>query len=129
MICFLRIHLFGQNTYESIYSLESEYISFCAIEYEYNYPWRDMDLSPIDCQLFAKVFTWNAKCQNVIENQKESKGDGIELYRGPGFVDSQTVNSSHRPSTKPQYKASTLCKKSPVPVLCMFISCCTALYP
>ncbi len=42
----LRIHLFGQNPYESIYGLESEYISFFAIEYEYNYPWRDMDLSP-----------------------------------------------------------------------------------
>ena len=23
-----------------------EYISFFAIEYEYSYPWRDMDLSP-----------------------------------------------------------------------------------
>ncbi len=32
--------------YESIYGLESEYISFFAMEYEYNYPWRDMDLSP-----------------------------------------------------------------------------------
>ncbi len=42
----LRIHLFGQNPYESIYGLESEYISFFAIEYEYNSPWRDMDLSP-----------------------------------------------------------------------------------
>ncbi len=42
----LRIHLFGQNPYESIYRLESEYISFFAIEYEYNYPWRDMDLTP-----------------------------------------------------------------------------------
>ncbi len=31
---------------ESIYGLESEYISFFAIEYEYNYSWRDMDLSP-----------------------------------------------------------------------------------
>ncbi len=41
-----RIHLFGQNPHESIYGLESEYISFFAIEYEYNYPWRDMDLSP-----------------------------------------------------------------------------------
>ncbi len=45
----LRIHLFGQNPYESIYGLESEYISFLAIEYEYNYPWRDMDLSPTCC--------------------------------------------------------------------------------
>ncbi len=43
----LRIHLYGQNPYESIYGLESEYISFFAIEYEYNYPWRDMDLSPL----------------------------------------------------------------------------------
>ena len=42
----MRIHLFGQNPYESIYGLESEYISFFAIEYEYNYPVRDMDLSP-----------------------------------------------------------------------------------
>ena len=40
----LRIHLFGQNPYEYIHGLESEYISFFAIEY--NYPWRDMDLSP-----------------------------------------------------------------------------------
>ncbi len=40
------IHLFGQNPNESIYGLESEYISFFAIEYEYNYPCRDMDLSP-----------------------------------------------------------------------------------
>ncbi len=32
----LRIHLFGQNPYESIYGLESEYISFFAIEYEYS---------------------------------------------------------------------------------------------
>ena len=39
----IRIHFFQ----ESIYGLESEYISFSAIEYEYNYPWRDMDLSPI----------------------------------------------------------------------------------
>ena len=39
--------LFGQNPYESIYGPESEYISFFAIEYEYNYPWRDMDLSPV----------------------------------------------------------------------------------
>ncbi len=38
----LRIHLFGRNPYESIYGLESEYISFFAIEYEYNYPWRDL---------------------------------------------------------------------------------------
>ena len=43
----MRIHLFGQNPYESIYGLESEYISFFAIECEYNYPVRDMDLSPI----------------------------------------------------------------------------------
>ncbi len=42
----LRIHLFVQNPYESIYGLESEYISFFVIEYEYNYSWRDMDLSP-----------------------------------------------------------------------------------
>ncbi len=49
----LRIHLFGQNPYESIYGLESEYISFFAIEYECNYPWRDMDLSPID--LHSKI--------------------------------------------------------------------------
>ena len=42
----MRIHLFGQNPYEFIYGLESEYISFFAIEYEYNYPLRDMDLSP-----------------------------------------------------------------------------------
>ena len=42
----IRIHLFGQNPYESIYGLESEYISFFAIEYEYNYLVRDMDLSP-----------------------------------------------------------------------------------
>ncbi len=35
----LRIHSFGKNPYESIYGLESEYISFFAIEYEYNYPW------------------------------------------------------------------------------------------
>ena len=40
----LRIYLFGQNPYESICGLESKYISFFAIEYEY--PWRDMDLSP-----------------------------------------------------------------------------------
>ncbi len=39
-------YLFGQNPYESIYGLESEYASFFAIEYEYNYPLRDMDLSP-----------------------------------------------------------------------------------
>ncbi len=32
----LRIHLFGSNPYESIYGLESENISFFAIEYEYN---------------------------------------------------------------------------------------------
>ncbi len=37
----IREHLFGQNPYESIYGLESEYISFFAIVYEYNYPWRD----------------------------------------------------------------------------------------
>ena len=43
----LRIHLFDQNPYESIHGLESEYISFFAVEYEYNYPWRDMDLSPV----------------------------------------------------------------------------------
>ncbi len=36
-----------KNPYESIYGLESEYISYLAIEYEYNYPWRDMDLSPL----------------------------------------------------------------------------------
>ena len=42
-----RIQLFGQNPYESIYGLlESEYISFFAIESEYNYPVRDMDLGP-----------------------------------------------------------------------------------
>ena len=29
------------------YGLESEYISFFAIEYEYNYPVRDMDLGPL----------------------------------------------------------------------------------
>ncbi len=40
-------YFFGQNPYEFIYGLESEYISFFVIEYEYNYPWRDMDLSPI----------------------------------------------------------------------------------
>ncbi len=40
----IRIHLcqnlvmHGQNPHESIYGLESEYISFFAIEYEYNYP-------------------------------------------------------------------------------------------
>ncbi len=32
----LRIYLFGQNPYESIFGLDSEYISFFAIEYEYN---------------------------------------------------------------------------------------------
>ena len=37
---------FCQNPYESIYDLESEYISFFAIEYEYNYLVRDMDLGP-----------------------------------------------------------------------------------
>ncbi len=37
---------FGQNPYESLSGLESDYISFFATEYEYNYPWRDMDLSP-----------------------------------------------------------------------------------
>ena len=36
-----------KNPHESIYGLESEYISFFAIEYEYNYLVRDMDLSPI----------------------------------------------------------------------------------
>ncbi len=42
------IHLLGQNPYESIYGLhvESEYISFFAIEYEYNYPVKDMDHRP-----------------------------------------------------------------------------------
>ncbi len=42
----LRIYLFGQNPYKSIYVLESEYISFFAIEDEYYYPVRDMDLGP-----------------------------------------------------------------------------------
>ncbi len=42
----LRIHLFGQNPYESISGLESEYICFFAIEEEYHFPWRDLDLSP-----------------------------------------------------------------------------------
>ncbi len=37
---------FGQNPYESIYGLESEYISFFGTEYQYNYPVRDMDLGP-----------------------------------------------------------------------------------
>ena len=32
--------------FESIYGLESKYISFFAIEYEYNYAVRDMDISP-----------------------------------------------------------------------------------
>ena len=41
-----KIYLFGQNPYESIYALESEYISFFAIEYVYKYLMRDMDLSP-----------------------------------------------------------------------------------
>ncbi len=40
------VQLFGQNPYESIYGLESECISFFAIEYEYNYPMGDMNLSP-----------------------------------------------------------------------------------
>ncbi len=43
---YFQSHLFGQNPNESIYGLESEYISFFAMEYEYNYPVTDMDLSP-----------------------------------------------------------------------------------
>ncbi len=43
----IRTHFFKiEGIHESIYGLESECISFFAIEYEYNYPWRDMDLSP-----------------------------------------------------------------------------------
>ena len=55
-------YIFGQNPYESIYGLESEYISFFAIEYEYNYPWRDMDLSPKGCvqeeEIHKFIFFW-----------------------------------------------------------------------
>ncbi len=41
----------GQNSNESIYGLESEYISLFAIEYEYNLKLvRDMDLSPFFVQ-------------------------------------------------------------------------------
>ncbi len=58
----IRIHFFGQNPYESIYGLESEYILFFAIEYEYNYPWRDMDLSPKGCvqeeEIHKFIFFW-----------------------------------------------------------------------
>ncbi len=56
------IQLFGQNPYESIYGLESEYNSFFAIEYEYNYPWRDMDLSPknscMSCNQSTRFCSW-----------------------------------------------------------------------
>ena len=40
------IFLYIEGIRESIYGLESEYISVFAIESEYNYPWRDMDHSP-----------------------------------------------------------------------------------
>ena len=59
----LRIHLYGQNPYESIYGLEYEYISFFVIEYEYNYPWRDMDLSPI-CNSTTRPLTRHSTVNN-----------------------------------------------------------------
>ncbi len=52
---------FGQNPCESIHGLESEYISVFAIEYEYNYPVRDMDHSPEICDEIDIIRTWNRK--------------------------------------------------------------------
>ena len=34
------MNTFGKNSYDSIYGLESEFISFFAIEYEYNSLWE-----------------------------------------------------------------------------------------
>ena len=53
--------------YESIYSLESEYISFFAIEYEYNYPVRDMDLGP--------------RCSHIFMNQNFNTCKYLYIFR------------------------------------------------
>ncbi len=66
-----------QNPYESIYGLESEYISFFAIEYEYNNPWRDMDLRK-KCELIWIVVHLRPNLSNFHKcplhsiNKKES---------------------------------------------------------
>ncbi len=43
---YITIHLSGQNLLKSNYGPESEYITFFALESEYNYPVTEIKLSP-----------------------------------------------------------------------------------